>query len=174
MTSINTNSVTASLLALAFSFIAAPAAMAEETIYPGSNCGFERQGTNGTLDKQNASINTSARTGMVVTCPIPINVPLKFQLTFAARSVDFNINVHIKDPRQGRPVNCMVRVATLDGSGVSTNDTPVQTSSGRGFNSILLFQNVTFQLPLREWAVLRCQMNPGSTIAGYSVSTLDF
>jgi len=170
MNTINSKNLAASVIALVFSFIVAPAAMAEEAIYPGSNCSFEGQGSGGTLDHQNGHTRTTARAGMVVTCPVPIIVPRNYQWAQAANKVDFTVVVRIKD-NNGVPASCHVR--KVNHSGQAT-DSDVKQSSGRTFGSTLIFDKVRFLLPLREWAVLRCQMHRGGTLAGYSVITTDF
>lgn len=68
MKAINAKSLGASLIVLVFSFITAPAAMADATMYPGSMCTHELAGSGGTLDRQSARIRTSTRGGTVVTC----------------------------------------------------------------------------------------------------------
>lgn len=173
MNSNKTNSLAFSVVALIATAIAPPAALAAETTFPGSYCSFQNPEIARQADKRNAAFHVvhSQLPYREVICPVPIDIPRGLQAT----QVSFNINVYVRDGRnsnggRSRPSSCRV----IQGHIGATTSSSQQRSPGLGNNAILSFKNVSFPLPLRQQAILRCWVEFGSTLRGYSVSTTDF
>lgn len=169
MNAIKTKSLVVSLIALVLSSVAAPAALAEETMYPGSSCSFANWGVAGKGDNKGAAflVPHSRFQDRSVTCPVPINIPRGLQAT----QVSYTVNVYVSDGRRAPPTVCRLRKVNVDGTDIPSNS---QQTPGLANNAILSFQSVSFRLPLRERAVLTCWLQYGSRIKGYSVTTADF
>lgn len=170
MKSFNSPYGVASVMALVLSVIAAPSVMAAETMYPGSNCTYEARGEGNTLLKSTAGIRTLRYYGQIVTCPLPISVPLEFQAGQQTPWVNYRVAVHVMDHTKGEAARCSIQKVSRNGS-VSNSDIEFSSGEGNGALSTLVFDRVWFALPLHEWAVLRCHIKQGSHISSYAVGT---